>query len=43
VLDEDESILGIDQEDEIYGKLILINLSTGTKIEKKTNQINHSF
>lgn len=30
-------------EDEIYGKLILQNLSTMVQITKKTNEVHHSF
>lgn len=37
VLDEDWG------EDEIYGKLILSNLSSMVAISKKTNQVSHSF
>jgi hypothetical protein len=37
VLDEDWGT------DEVYGKLILQNLFTLVKIEKKTNQVSHNF
>jgi hypothetical protein len=37
VLDEDWG------QDEIYGKLLLTNLSTATQITKKTNEVHHSF
>ena len=37
VLDEDYG------EDEIYGKLILVNLPTLVSISKKTNTVHHSF
>jgi hypothetical protein len=37
VLDEDWG------EDEVYGKLILTNLSTLVQVTKKTNTVHHSF
>lgn len=37
VLDEDWG------EDEVYGLLSLVNLSTTVQITKKTNQVSHSF
>jgi hypothetical protein len=40
VLDEDSWPCG---EDEIYGKVMLSNLFTGTTSAKKTNEVHHSF
>jgi hypothetical protein len=37
VLDEDWG------QDEVYGKLALVNLFTLVKIEKKTNTVSHHF
>ncbi|MBI2764736.1 MAG: hypothetical protein HYX53_02360 [Chloroflexi bacterium] len=37
VLDEDWG------QDEVYGKLMLTNLTTGSQLVKKTNTVSHSF
>jgi hypothetical protein len=37
VLDEDWG------QDEVYGRLLLTNLSTAVQVKKKTNTVHHSF